>query len=109
MEIKIQFVNEKVQKSFEKLGLGTNEEKQLKGYIERAFRDIGENAFCGIQIPKRLIPKEYIKKFGIKNVFKYNLPGAWRLLYSLENDKFQVISIVLEWLDHKNYERRFNY
>jgi len=109
METKIQFVNQKVQKAFEKLSLGNYEEKELKKYIERAFRDIQENPFCGIQIPKRLIPQDYIKKFGIKNVFKYNLPNAWRLLYSLEHGKFYIISIVVEWLDHKNYERRFRY
>lgn len=109
MQTKIQFVNEKVQKAFEKLASGNYEEKELKNYIERAFKDIEENPFCGIQIPKRLIPQEYVKKFEIKNVFKYNLPNAWRLLYSLEHGNFYVISIVLEWLDHKNYERRFKY
>ncbi len=109
METKIQFANEKVQKAFEKLAFGNYEEKELKSHIEKAFKDILENAFCGVQIPRRLIPQDYIKKFGIKNVFKYNLPNAWRLLYSLEHGKFFIISIVLEWLDHKNYERRFNY
>lgn len=109
MECKIQFVNEKVQKAFEKLGNGNYEEKELKKYIERAFEDICKEPFCGIQIPKRLIPEEYIKKFDIKNVFKYNLPNAWRLLYSLESRKIYIISIVLEWLDHKSYERRFGY
>ena len=87
MECKVQFVNEKLQKAFTKLGEGKFEEKQLKSFLERAFQDIYKNPFCGIQIPKRLIPKEYIKKFNIKNVWKYNLPGAWRLLYSLEGNQ----------------------
>jgi len=109
LESKIQFANEKVQKAFEKLEIGNYEEKQLKKFIERAFNDIQKNAFCGIQIPKRLIPQAYVQKFNIKNVWKYNLPNAWRLLYSIENDNLLVISIVLEWLDHKEYERRFGY
>jgi hypothetical protein len=109
MECKIQFVNEKIQKAFEKLDNGVYEEKELKKFIERAFEDICKNPSCGIQIPRRLIPKEYFQKFGIKNVFKYNLPNAWRLLYSLESRQIYIISIVLEWLDHKEYERRFHY
>ena len=108
MQCKVQFVNEKVQEAFEKLERGNVEDKELRN-LERAFLDICKNPFCGIQIPKKLIPKEYIQKFGIKNAWKYNLPNAWRLIYSLENERLYVLSIVLEWMDHKNYERRFHY
>jgi Txe/YoeB family toxin of Txe-Axe toxin-antitoxin module len=79
-----------VQKAFDKLDSGNYEEKELKRYIERGFKDIQENPFCGIQIPKRLIPKEYIKKFDIENVWKYNLPNAWRLIYSVARDEIVV-------------------
>ena len=75
----------------------------------KGFLDIQKNAFCGIQIPKKLIPREYIKKYGIRNLWKYNLPNAWRMLYSIEGRDVKIISIILEWLDHKNYERRFKY
>ena len=78
-------------------------------FIKRAFSDICSNPFCGIQIPKRLIPQEYISKDNIDNLWKYNLPNAWRLLYSIKRDKIEILSIVLEWLDHKEYERRFKY
>ncbi len=109
MECKIQFANEKLKEAFEKLSSGNYEDKELKNYIKRAFDDICQNPFCGIQIPKRLIPHDYIKKYNIKNVWKYNLPNAWRLLYSLESNKIYILSIILEWLDHKSYERRFKY
>ena len=78
-------------------------------WLERAFGDIERNAFCGIQVPKRLIPKEYTLKYGTKNLWKYNLPNAWRLLYSIENQQISVVSIILEWLSHSDYERKFNY
>jgi Txe/YoeB family toxin of Txe-Axe toxin-antitoxin module len=106
MKSKIQFANAKVEKSFEKL---KKENPKMHKLILRAFEDIEENVFCGIQIPKKLIPKEYIRKYNVKNVWKYNLPDAWRLLYSVENNQVCILSIVLEWLDHKEYERRFNY
>ena len=50
MECKIQFINEKVQKAFEKLKNGNYEDKELNKFIERALEDISRNPFCGIQI-----------------------------------------------------------
>lgn len=101
---KIQFANENVKRAFENL-----EDTKLKHFIERAFSDIQKNPFCGIQIPKKLIPKEYIDKFNVNNVWKYNLPGAWRLIYSIAGGELIILTIVLEWMDHKTYEKRFKY
>ena len=106
---KLKFTDSKIRQAFEKLSNGNTGERQLYDWLLRAFEDIEENAFCGIQIPTRLIPKVYLKKYGIKNLWKYNLPNAWRLLYSIENNRILVVSIVLEWMNHKNYKRRFNY
>jgi len=100
----IQFVNQKVQDAYNKL-----DDIKLKRNINKAFEEIRRNPFCGIQISKRLIPKEYIKKFNIHNVWKYNLPNAWRIIYSIEGGKTIIISIILEWMNHKEYERRFRY
>lgn len=30
-------------------------------------------------------------------------------MYTVKEDPVEIISIILEWLDHKNYERRFGY
>ena len=105
----LHFADEKLKKAFEALKSSTTEDKLLYDWLLRAFEDIQKNVFCGIQIPKKLIPKEYIQKYNIKNLWKYNLPNAWRLLYSIEGRDVKIISIILEWLDHKNYERRFKY
>ncbi|MBI3032638.1 hypothetical protein HYY69_04130 [Candidatus Woesearchaeota archaeon] len=106
---KVQFADDKIKKAFDDLEKSDNYDIELRKYLERAFNDITTNAFCGIQIPKKLIPKEYIQKYNVTNAWKYNLPGAWRLIYSIESKEVIVLSIILEWMDHKNYERRFNY
>lgn len=82
----VQFADKKVQKSYEE-----TKEKPLKDQLERALCDIEKNPFCGIQIPKKLIPKEYIQK------------------YSIEGNETIIIAIILDWTDHKTYERRFKY
>ncbi|MBT4165895.1 hypothetical protein HOE04_02545 [archaeon] len=106
---KVRFRDNKIQKAFEELLKSHSDEKKIYNWLVRAFKDIEENAFCGIQIPKRLIPKHYINKCKINNLWKYNLPNAWRLLYSVENQEIFVVSIILDWMDHKTYERTFNY
>jgi len=104
---KVIFADDKIEKEFEKL----DESDELKKYLKRAIKDIQINAFCGIQLPKRLIPKEYIQKYGVKNLWKYDLPDGWRIIYSITTPtKIHIVSIILEWFtSHKEYERRFKY
>jgi len=103
---KVIFVDEKVGKIFFELG----EDNEIKKFIYRAIEDIKQNAFCGIQVPKRLIPKEYTQKYGVKNLWKYDLPDGWRLIYSITTpNRIEIISIILEWFNHPEYERKFHY
>lgn len=53
----IRFVDKNIQDALYKLEKGDNSEKQLYKFINQALDNIEENAFCGIQIPKKLIPK----------------------------------------------------
>ncbi len=105
----IRFADEDLKKTFYKLEHKGSYEKELFKFINQALDNIEDNSFCGIQIPKKLIPKEYIKKYGVKNLWKYDLPKGWRLIYSIVKDEILVVSLILEWFDHKNYERRFKY
>ena len=104
----IRFFDDSIKEAFYKLEKGDNSEKELFRLMNQAIDNIEQNAFCGIQLPKKLIPEMYFKK-NIKNLWKYDLPRGWRLMYSIVNEELVVVSIVLEWFDHKEYERRFNY
>ena len=100
------FAEDKIENEFHKL----NDKSPLKNQIKRAIKDLQSNAFSGIQIPKKLIPKEYVKKYGITNLWKYDLPDGWRLIYSITTpNKVEILTVILEWFDHKNYNRRFKY
>jgi len=102
---KVVFANDKIEKEFYDLRDG-----DLKKFLKRAMFDLQSNAFCGIRLPKKLIPKEYIKKYKINNLWKYDLPNGWRLIYSIVTpNKIEILSVILEYFDHKKYERRFKY
>lgn len=110
MNSEIIFADEKIKEALEKLKNSKTEDKKLYDFLVRAFDDLEKNAFCGIQIPKKQIPKEYHHKYGsLDNLWKYNLPNAWRLIYTIKNNEVVVLSIILEWMSHKDYERKFNY
>ena len=91
----VQFIDPALKKAYEELKSGTKDEIDLHRVLTRAFEDIQKNAFCGIQIPKKQIPKVYLKNYGIRNVWKYNLPNAWRLIYSIKGGSIIVLSIIL--------------
>lgn len=100
------FAEEKVEKDFVEL----RENDEIKKYIKRAIEDIKQNAFCGIPIPKKLFPKDYIQKYQINNLWKYDLPDGWRLIYTITTpNKIQILAVILEWFDHKDYEKKFHY
>lgn len=103
---KVVFISQELEDNFNSLKL----DDPIKKAMIRAIQDLKQNAFSGIQIPKRLFPKEYIIKYGINNLWKYDLPRGWRLLYTVTADnEVDLISAILEWFDHKDYERKFGY
>lgn len=85
-------------------------DKDLHSQIDKATNDIKKNVFCGRNVKKKLIPKEFFKKYGINNLWIYNLRSGWRLLYSVSSpDKIKILAIVFDWMNHKDYERLFKF
>ena len=86
------------------------ENNPLKKSIRKAIDNLKKNVFAGENIPKNLIPKEYIQKYEIDNLWRYPLANAWRLVYSIVTpSNVEILAVIIEYFDHKNYERRFGY
>lgn len=109
MKTAVGFISEKLKREFDLLKAGKYEDKQLYIFIDRAIDDLKEKPKCGIKIPKNYWPKEYIKLYKVTNLWKYDLPNGWRLIYTIENDEVMIVSIILEWFNHDEYDRRFGY
>ena len=108
-EISVAFVSQKLKQEFEDLKESKFEDKQLYKFILRAIDDLKQNPNCGTKVPKKLWPKEYIQQYDITSLYKYDLPNAWRIIYTLEVNEIRIINIILEWFNHKDYERKFKY
>ena len=104
MKSKVKFVDEELEIEFNKM----SDKDPTKKAVIKAIQNIREDYRSGKYIPKNKIPKSYLEKYGINNLRVYDLPSAWRLLYSIINDEIEIISIILDWMSHKDYERLFN-
>ena len=105
----VAFVDEKSILKYQKLKNGHTDEVHVHTLISLAIEKLRQNPFCGIQVKKERIPKEYLKKFEIQNLWKFNLSDNWRMTYSVISDEENIVVVILEWFDHKEYERRFGY
>ena len=106
MGAEIIFVDRKLKEDYESLE-DSAEFKWLYKALTRAFGDIMENPSAGIPLKKYRVPKN-LRSVKINNLWKYDLPGGWRLLYSLARDKIRILSLILEWCDHHTYEKKYS-
>lgn len=109
MKASVFFADNRIKESFLALASSKAEDAEISRGLNEAFDALARDAFSGIQVPKRLIPRSYITRYGIDNLWKYNFHKNWRLMYSVGGDGENVIALILEWLPHKEYERRFGY
>ena len=71
----------------------------------------------GKQIPRKLIPRKYQLEYEVTNLWKVDLAGYWRMIYTLkqpqrEQTEIEIITIwldVLDIIDHKKYDKIFGY
>lgn len=103
------FGEKKTDRLFDALLTGRHQDKQLHKHITRAIADMKQDPACGVKIRKELWPKEYVTRYNLTNLWKYDLPDGWRLTYTIKADDTKLLTIILEWFDHKEYERRFGY
>jgi len=88
---------------------GHGEARYLLGIIDKAIVKLKQDREAGKRIPKRLIPREYIVKYGVTNLWKLNLDRYWRMIYTIVGDQIRLVSVIIEVLNHKRYDRKFGY
>lgn len=67
------------------------------------------NPEYGFHIQKDRIPKEYVIKYDVNNLWKVNLSGAWRMIYTIRGSEVDIIALILDLMDHKDYNNKFGY
>jgi hypothetical protein len=86
------------------------EEVLLNSFLHKVEL-IKRNFQYGQPVAKNLIPSEYKTKYGITNLFRVELPLFWRMLYTAMDGVSgeEIIVVVIDLIDHKNYNKKFRY
>jgi len=86
-------------------------ERTILNSINKKVEVIKTNPHYGDPIAKTLIPKEYLDRYEITNLFRVELPNFWRMLYTLKDGdtKCEIIAFVLDLIDHPTYNKKFGY
>lgn len=90
-------------------GVTSSDHQTLLNSIKQKIDLLKANPEYGIHIPKNKIPKEYIKEYDVNNLWKSNLSGAWRMIYTIRGSEIDIISLILDIMNHKDYEKKFKY
>jgi len=90
-------------------GVDNSPNIQLLKSIERATNNLKIDPQFGIHIPRKVISKAVVARYGTDRLWKINLVGYWRLIYTIVGDDIKIISFVLEFMDHKKYDKVFGY
>lgn len=77
--------------------------------LRKGVDKLKNNYRAGKHIPKDRIPQHYKTKFGVTNLWKLNIDPVFRLVYTVRGTEAEVMTVILEFFDHKAYEKRFGY
>lgn len=85
------------------------QDQALKKAIDDAMELLKQKPTAGVKIEKQLWPKEYINEHNITNLFKYDLGSSFRMTYTIKAVSAQTTCVLLEVMNHKEYDKRFGY
>ena len=89
--------------------LATSQRKKFEWWVERLRGDV----FAGDQIQKGRIPAVLGKRNAwpepLGNAWRFELPLAYRGIYTIITSTEGRVIVILEILSHKEYDRLFGY
>lgn len=90
-------------------GLNNSFNAQLLKAIDRTKDNLKINPHYGDHISRKIISKALVKKYGTDRLYRSELVGFWRLIYTIVGDEIKIIAFVLDFVDHKKYNKLFGY
>tara|TARA_Y100000310_G_scaffold342439_1_gene445715 strand:- start:321 stop:692 length:372 start_codon:yes stop_codon:yes gene_type:complete len=82
---------------------------QLLKAINREIQNLKIDPQRGTHISRKNMSKAVIERYGTDRLWKIDLVGYWRLIYTITGDDVKVIAFILEFFDHKEYDKVFGY
>ena len=90
-------------------GIENSQNMQLLKAIEREKNNLKIDPQHGIHISRQNISKTTVARYGTDRLWKVDLVGYWRMIYTLTGDEVKIVAFVLEFMDHNKYNKIFDY
>lgn len=88
--------------------------KAVRDGLRRRAGTLAENPQRGTYARLSRVPRETRQRWEarvgpLENLYKVELPGAWRALYTHGTKKGRALVVILEVVDHTTYDRLLGY
>ena len=90
-------------------GIKKSDNQVLWRSINQKIELLSTNPEYGIHVQQDRIPSEYRMVYNAANLWKVNLSGAWRMLYTIRGSEIEILALVIDLLDHESYAKKFGY
>ncbi len=90
----------------QKEGVKNSFNQQLLKSVDHKIGYLKMKPIAGDHAQKPL-PNVLVQKYGINNLWIIDLVNYWRMLYTLRTSEVEIISLILEWMDHDKYNKTF--
>lgn len=111
VRVKLSAEAEEVYKHLNEEAPSSKTERMILKAVNQKVDLIKSNPHFGNPVAKDKIPIEYKQKYDVTNLFRVELPAAWRMLYTLTDgeSEVEIIAFVLDVIDHELYDKKFGY
>ena len=83
--------------------------QQLLSSIEKVITILKENPFYGNLVPRKYLSQKIVMYYGTDKILRVELVGYWRLLYTLVGEEVEIITLILDFMCHDDYNNIFGY
>ena len=95
------FISDELAQHLRKLG----PEHKIAKWINDMREVLKENTYAGELIRKSQIPKQYIDRYSVNNLYRYSHPEGFRSCYTILNG----CPFILDIMPHSEYDKVFGY
>lgn len=92
-----------------KRGIENSFDMQLLRAIDREISNLKINPQKGLPIRRNYISKQAVQRYGTNKLWKVELVGFWRMIYTLTGDEVKIITFILEIMNHEKYDKIFGW
>ena len=90
-------------------GITSSDHQTLLNSIKQKIEILKANPEYGTHVEKDRIPKEYVRIYDVTNIWKVDLASAWRMIYTIRGSEVDIIALILDLMNHKDYNKKFGY